>query len=275
MANFQTKVIYGNDDRQEVYESSRKLKYLAKSVFAMVDNSKIKYGIFFNELMFEAYGNAHKLCIGEKFFNQPSISFCTSFLVGKNLVATAGHCINEYTCPNISFVLDYNMINNSTPRLKFWWTQTYKCVRVIKREKTDDKQDYALVEIERYHYVDPDREKFMEPDREPLKLSQKAPKVGDNLVMLGFPSGLPLKIDSGSKIREVLDTHFVANTDSYAGNSGSPVLNAETLEVEGILVRGEIDFVHNTEKNCYNSKICNNNECEGEDSTLIKYVKGK
>ena len=39
------------------------------------------------------------------------------------------------------------------------------------------------------------------------------------------------------------DAFFVANLDTYGGNSGSPVFNSDTHEVEGILVRGEADFV--------------------------------
>ncbi|WP_420540401.1 S46 family peptidase (plasmid) [Paenibacillus polymyxa] len=39
---------------------------------------------------------------------------------------------------------------------------------------------------------------------------------------------------------------FVANLDTYGGNSGSPVFNSDTHEVEGILVRGE-DCTRTTE----------------------------
>ena len=36
--------------------------------------------------------------------------------------------------------------------------------------------------------------------------------------------------------------YFTANLDTYRGNSGSPVFNAITHKVEGVLVRGEQDF---------------------------------
>jgi hypothetical protein len=57
----------------------------------------------------------------------------------------------------------------------------------------------------------------------------------------------------------------VANTDTYGGNSGSPIFNSTTHVVEGILVRGETDFVWNG--NCRVSNVCTANGCRGEDCT--------
>jgi hypothetical protein len=60
---------------------------------------------------------------------------------------------------------------------------------------------------------------------------------------------------------------FVANLDTYGGNSGSPVFNSETHKVEGILVRGETDFT--TIGACTVSMRCPNTGCRGEDCTRI------
>ena len=56
---------------------------------------------------------------------------------------------------------------------------------------------------------------------------------------------LPRKYAGGqtSIVRENNNSdYFQANLDAYGGNSGSAVINAETHEVEGILVRGSYDF---------------------------------
>ena len=53
--------------------------------------------------------------------------------------------------------------------------------------------------------------------------------------------------------------------DTYGGNSGSPVFNAATHEVEGILVRGETDFTSNG--TCNVSLVCPTSGCRGEDVT--------
>ena len=47
----------------------------------------------------------------------------------------------------------------------------------------------------------------------------------------------------------------------------------ETGVVEGILVRGETDYIRNRTKNCDEPKVCNNNSCRGEDVTRITNIK--
>ena len=61
------------------------------------------------------------------------------------------------------------------------------------------------------------------------------------------------------------DSFFVANLDTYGGNSGSPVFNQDDDVVEGILVRGETDFVFNG--TCVVSNVCPTTGCRGEDVT--------
>ena len=63
------------------------------------------------------------------------------------------------------------------------------------------------------------------------------------------------------------DGYFVANLDTYGGNSGSPVFNSDTHEVEGILVRGERDFVQ--AGGCTVSLVCPDTGCRGEDCTRV------
>ena len=61
--------------------------------------------------------------------------------------------------------------------------------------------------------------------------------------------------------------HFVANLDAYGGNSGSPVFNSDTHEVEGVLVRGDTDFV--LQGGCRVSLVCPTTGCRGEDCTRV------
>jgi len=57
-----------------------------------------------------------------------------------------------------------------------------------------------------------------------------------------------------------------ANLDTYGGNSGSPVFNSESI-VEGMLVRGETDFV--TQDDRMISLVCPITGREGENCTRI------
>ena len=76
--------------------------------------------------------------------------------------------------------------------------------------------------------------------------------------MIGFPSGLPCKVAANAKVSQNTDTFvFTGNLDTYGGNSGSPVFNLTTHEVEGILVRGgeDFEFVTNTLGGCIQSVV--------------------
>ncbi|MCG2724712.1 MAG: serine protease [Elusimicrobia bacterium] len=67
-------------------------------------------------------------------------------------------------------------------------------------------------------------------------------KVGTKLFVIGYPNGLPVKIAGNAEIRSVHNDYFAANLDTFRGNSGSPVFNAETYLIEGILVDGVGDY---------------------------------
>ena len=68
--------------------------------------------------------------------------------------------------------------------------------------------------------------------------------------------------------------YFSANLDTYGGNSGSPVFNATDGTVEGILVRGNQDFVINV--NCFRSNVLPDSTMYSEDvsksTTFAAYV---
>jgi len=95
-------------------------------------------------------------------------------------------------------------------------------------------------------------------------------RVGDGLTVIGYPAGLPLKVAGGAQVRDIQAQHLVANLDTYGGNSGSAVFNSLTGEVEGILVRGELDYTY--ENNCRVSNRCSDGGCRGEDVTLFERV---
>ena len=89
------------------------------------------------------------------------------------------------------------------------------------------------------------------------------------MYVIGHPVGLPTKFADGANVRNNNNTSFfVCNLDTYGGNSGSPVFNSSTHELEGILVRGETDFIV-TENGCRKSNVCPQNDpnlvCRGED----------
>jgi hypothetical protein len=126
--------------------------------------------------------------------------------------------------------------------------------------------DFALVRLDRTI-----------PNHLPLVLDlDGGVKKGTVVYVLGYPLGLPLKLADGALVSSVLDAgYFVANLDTFGGNSGSPVFNASTNQVEGILVRGGADF--RAVGSCNRAFVCpempdSTVSCGGEASTSINQL---
>ncbi|MGM0889805.1 MAG: trypsin-like serine peptidase [Bacillota bacterium] len=129
-------------------------------------------------------------------------------------------------------------------------------LRLIGREEEAGGPDWALVQLE--HPV---------TNHKSVRI-RRTGKIEDNSAVhvIGHPVGIPTKFAGGAVVRKNdQDAFFIANLDTYGGNSGSPVFNSDTHEVEGILVRGETDFVR--DGNCNVSLVCPTTDCRGEDCT--------
>lgn len=258
------KVVYGDDNRMDVYQSPNALyKTLAASTAAMISNSSLSVNgnsVTVNGGTLMGDG----ICADERFAKQMTAANCSGFLVAPNLLVTAGHCIQSMTdCESYSWVFDYSNTTSENTAWAIDKKNIYSCVEIISRTLDDGTDnDYALVRLDRA------------TDRTPLKF-RKSGKVDTNsgLVVIGHPSGLPTKIADGAFIRSNKNKYyFQANLDTYGGNSGSAVFNAKSGEVEGVLVRGERDYVLDSVQNCYRSKICKMDECRGEDVTRITNI---
>lgn len=260
--NITPKVIYGNDNRLEVYEVPRAdIREVADSTVALIpsrDMSLRSSGAYV--VSSRHYGNTYGLCEDERFHAQPSAANCSGFLVGEDLIATAGHCIDRRTCADYKFVFGFAMINQSTARTEIDQSEVYSCKEVVAHA-LNGQLDYALVKVDR-----PVR------GHRPLKLQASRVTPGDDLLVIGHPAGIPTKVADGAKVRAQRNGYFVANLDTYGGNSGSAVFNANTLEVVGILVRGDTDFAYDRANKCTRSYTCTDSGCRGEDVTNISYI---
>ena len=256
--------IYGIDNRKDIYElSDSQLIGLSQSTVGLAHASALLAVDGGFSLQTQSYRDAMELCPEEKFIDQPSGVFCSGFLIAPDTIVTAGHCVNSGTCVDTRFIFGFKMYDSASAATAFSNDQVYACASVSKREQNNGGADYAVVKLDRPVV-----------GVEPLKLRTGGQiKPGEKLFIMGHPSGLPLKFADDASVRKVVGNDFlVADLDSYGGNSGSAVFNAKSLEVEGILVRGDEDFVYDQRRHCSKSKVCSQKGCRGEDVTLIGNV---
>lgn len=260
------KVIYGIDNRVDVHLSTNALfKKLADSTAARIEASLVSVSGAKVSVSGKTLNGLMQVCATEKFANQFAAAECSGFLVGKDLLVTAGHCMRDMNdCNNNVWLFGYNQKNIETNGgLSFPSTEVYHCKEIVSQEFTDGAIDFALIKLDR-----------QVSNHEPLKFRTSG-KIAENakIVVIGNPSGLPTKIADGAQVRN--NTHpdyFNANLDTFGGNSGSAVFDAATGIVEGILVRGENDYVPSA-MNCYVVNKCKDNECRGEDVVRITQIK--
>ncbi|MBI3117089.1 MAG: trypsin-like peptidase domain-containing protein, partial [Candidatus Hydrogenedentes bacterium] len=189
-------------------------------------------------------------CPGEPFTDQPTAAFCTAFQVGHDLIATAGHCVSyDVGDPSaLAFVFGFIMTDAATAVVTFDASQVYWGNEVIDYQVSD--ADYAIVRVDR---------PITAPGAAPLPIRRMGTvPEGTQIGVIGHPWGLPLKLAFGETTTvqdSSPDEFFIANLDTYGGNSGSPVFNAESGLVEGILVRGLADFDYIEDGDCFRSSV--------------------
>lgn len=266
MANNE-KVVYGNDDRKDLFESSNTLhKQLANSTAAMIDANALELEADDTYLIKAGTLEQDGVCSDARFAKQTTAAMCSGFLVGDQYLVTAGHCIQTPNdCRTYSWVFDYSNPNSEKTSYSVAKKDVYKCSSIVARKldrSTND--DYALIKLDR-----------KVEGRSPLKFRASG-KIASNasLVVIGHPSGLPTKIADGAAVRSNSNKYyFVANLDTFGGNSGSAVFDTNTGTIEGILVRGERDYEQDSIMNCMRPKLCKDTECRGEDVTRITNIK--
>ncbi|MFH2202766.1 MAG: serine protease [Elusimicrobiota bacterium] len=260
-------VIYGDDDRLDLYQvQSPKLRRMADSTIALISGGDVTIdgagGIA--RLNTSSYAGDYQLCQEEPFYEQETAAFCSGSLVGPDLLMTAGHCVrSQSACESTKFVFGFAVTEKGKNPKSVPAADVYSCKQLLGREEVGTGADWAIVKLDR-----------PVAGHAPLKLNRSGSiPNGTPLIVIGHPAGLPTKVAGGAYVRnQGSDGHFVANLDTYGGNSGSAVFNAVTGQVEGILVRGEQDYVWRN--GCRVSNVCADDGCRGEDVTRASAVLG-
>ncbi|MBD3258787.1 hypothetical protein GF377_10165 [candidate division GN15 bacterium] len=236
-----TKVIYGDDNRIEPYTvTDPNLLRLVQATCVVVSLSEISdNGDGTYTLDTDPWLNQSglPLCADEPFRGQPQIGNCSGFLVGDDIIVTAGHCLSSSSCGSWAFLFDFKMVDSATePGVIVSEDDIYFCTEILDHSLAGD-EDHCVARVDRAVV-----------GRQPIPVRRTGiVPNGDSVVVVGHPAVLPMKIAGGAIVQDNLpsDPHFQSNLDTYGGNSGSMVVNTSTWEIEGILVRGAPDYTNN------------------------------
>ena len=137
------------------------------------------------------YQQNSNVCLDVNFADQYTLPRCTGFLVGPDLLLTAGHCLRTERDCRTRFKWAFEL----TEDLEYIKGEDiYGCDEILEQEYIENENlvlDYTLIRL--------DREVT---NREPLRVRESGfPALHTPLVMIGHPSHLPLKIADQALVR--------------------------------------------------------------------------
>jgi len=251
VGQFSAPVVYGDDDRLEVYaHPSAELAAIAReSAVALIDSHQLERqsdGIY--AVIAVPLQTSKGLCDSEAFLDQPTAAGCSGVLIQDDLVLTAGHCIrSQFECERKSYVFNYHL-EGPTQLALIDDDDVYECEELVLRQEVSGMSltpDYAVIRLDR----------AVSGGHQPARVRPATTPLaqGEPVTMIGFGSGLPAKIDSGGSVAdprtEALD-YFLVNSDAFGGHSGSAVFDSND-ELAGILIAGRApDYVLMEDDSC-------------------------
>jgi hypothetical protein len=223
-------VILEPDGRSDVYQvAAPAVLRNVDGVALMTYTSSLSMHDGVVDLPVTSLQQAFNVCGSERFAAQPRANAdrCTAYLVAPRLVVTAGHCVDFAPAGSdisqYSLIFGFQMLDPTTARTTFAASDVYTTLRV--NALCDELADCAVLELDR-----PVTNHTM------LQLRRSGePTTADSVYTLGHPFGLPLKYDAPEAIYRVAINTLISTLDVAGGNSGSPLINAETHLVEGTL----------------------------------------
>lgn len=236
-------IVYGEDDRVDPYETIEPFTSLARNAAVAIihpdhlpPNADGTYAVDAPTL-----GENFSLCAGERFANQPAAANCSGVLVAADVVATSAHCVvaglgGRPECSDSHFVFGY--VIDGSGAIEVRGNHVYHCAEVLARiastEESECRFDLALVRLDR----------AVEPPLAAVPIRREPVSPGEDLAVIGFPAGLPAKVDLGAHVidaRLEQGDYFTLNSDTFAVSSGSGVFDVHG-ELVGLFARGRRDF---------------------------------
>jgi hypothetical protein len=235
---------YVEHTRSELYE-------LGEAVVAIIDRQYLHDRGSYWELdwrALETLGSSIRMCTSEPFYQTPVTTVRgTGFLIDGNRVVTANHVLPDQDhLDDVYFLFGYRMIDATTVRHTYCHCEVFEGVRIVAHDAATAK-DFAVIELDReVPGIEPlalhPTPLIPEPPASPVAAvpvyeSSTSPPV----FAIGHALGLPQVY---LPPRYVIDDteencwYMKAGLTAYLGGSGSPVFDAETNQVLGMVITG-------------------------------------
>ncbi|PCC73887.1 Trypsin-like peptidase domain-containing protein [Nannocystis exedens] len=148
-------------------------------------------------------------------------------------LVTASHCIAPQQIASTVVTFAFGLESVQDGRVRIPADEVYELRAELVRCADDDPADWAIFELDREVVGRTIRPLATEP------IAALRP-----VHIAGHPLGLPRKLAGNAVVRDnSAADHFKANLDAYGGNSGSPIFDAETHAIVGLLVSGQEDLM--------------------------------
>ncbi len=244
LGRHQAPIIYGDDNRLEVYEVQDELlrERARRSTVAFILPRRLRESVQ-GSFAIEAppVESVYGLCGGERFTGQPTAAWCSGVLIDDDLVLTAGHCLGDtpeevdHRCGAMAAVFGY-LYEDEDKLASIDADDIYRCRRVASWARTPrelEAPDYAIVQLDR----------AATPRQRVVPIRQRAVRSGERISLVGFGVGLPAKVEQGARVTdtEQYAEYFGAETDTFEGASGSPVFD-DAAELVAVHTRGQFDW---------------------------------
>lgn len=181
----------------------------------------------------------------EKFREEPAPGMGSGFLVGEDLLLTAGHCVYDGISSKLKDLESYKVVfrfhktEEDKDKTTFREDDVYTIKKVINYSyapESTDIADWALVQLDRkVEGVTP-----VEID----SLLKEDELLGRSIYAIGCPTGTAVKTAGVgmATIKQATFSLIKSDLDTLGGNSGGPVIDRITNKVIGILIRGPTDY---------------------------------